>query len=145
MAGMSVMKMPANSLATSRIGPQVKPLPSRISLPVNCHDIQAMASSSTSRTTFCSSTVDAVQVKLTPGFQMPLISTATEDGEQQRDVEPADDAQAAVRRRVGLRRIVLVDAEQVRVEHEEHGEQDRRAQQHRLQQRAPSARRNRRP
>ena len=56
MAGMMVTKMPANSLATSTIGNQEKPLALRLSRLVRTHDSPARPSGSRSRVRFCSST-----------------------------------------------------------------------------------------
>ena len=76
MAGTMVRKMPANSLPTSRIGNQEKPLASRLARSVTTQDRYAMASRARSRQRFCSSTVTWKTSKETPGRHTPDISTA---------------------------------------------------------------------
>ena len=55
--GTMQMKMPANSLATSAIGPQLKPFALRYSLRETASETKASARMMTSRTRFCNSTV----------------------------------------------------------------------------------------
>ena len=53
MAGIMLRKMPMNSLATSKMGSQVKSLRLRHSLSVSVHDAAAIRMYTRSRTTFC--------------------------------------------------------------------------------------------
>ena len=75
MTGPMVMKMPAKSLATSRMGSQLNSLPVRALAGVSHSDSKAMQTSPMSRTTFCSNTSVPITWKTIPGFHRPLIST----------------------------------------------------------------------
>ena len=74
--GAMVMKMPKNSLPTSKIGPQSKSLALRISCAVVFKDKMPMTMKSTSRTMFCKVTGVPKMSNSTPDFQMPDINTA---------------------------------------------------------------------
>ncbi len=76
MAGIMLTKMPANSLATSAMGPQLKSFLMRDSGSVSFRDSPAMTSRTMSRTMFWSSTGTWYTTNSTPGFQKPLMSTA---------------------------------------------------------------------
>jgi hypothetical protein len=55
-AGMMVMKIPANSFATSMIGNQLNSLALRVTFGVSHHDAAAISSRSASRARFCKPT-----------------------------------------------------------------------------------------